>query len=121
MQFIEMDNHVSLGEQMMTEVGPVVLVNILKVTPNEVEAMLEAWKGDAKIMKAQPGFISTQLHRGIANSSVFMNYAIWRSVEDFRAAFSNPEFQSKLEYYPASAVVSPHLFQKFAVDGFCVA
>jgi heme-degrading monooxygenase HmoA len=37
--------------------------------------------------KAQPGFISTQLHHGIAGSNVFLNDAVWQSVADFCRAF----------------------------------
>jgi heme-degrading monooxygenase HmoA len=71
-------------------------------------------------MKRQPGFISTQLHRGIAGSTTFMNYAVWESVGHFRAAFNNPDFQKALEHYPPSAVASPHLFTRVAVPNICV-
>jgi hypothetical protein len=37
------------------------------------------------------------------------------------AAFAQPEFRAKISAYPASAVGSPHLFQKVAVPGICVA
>jgi heme-degrading monooxygenase HmoA len=40
-------------------------------------------------MKRQPGFISTQLHRGIADSDALLNYALWESVEHFRQALEN--------------------------------
>ena len=43
------------------------------------------------------------------------------STADFRAAFTHPEFSAKLSAYPSSAVASPHLFQKVAVPGICVA
>ncbi|HEX4080460.1 MAG TPA: hypothetical protein VHX61_16480 [Rhizomicrobium sp.] len=33
----------------------------------------------------------------------------------------NPEFRAKLATYPASAVASPHLFQKVTVPDICVA
>lgn len=36
-------------------------------------ALLQAWENDANWMKQQPGYISTQLHRGIAGSTVFLN------------------------------------------------
>ncbi len=76
---------------------------------------------DAQFMKAQPGYISTQLHKGIAGSSTYINYAIWENVESFRNAFSNPEFQSRIAEYPESAVAAPHLFKKLAVRSYCVA
>jgi len=55
----------------------------------------------------------------IWQGGVFINYAVWESTEHFRKAFSNPEFQSNLDNYPASAVASPHLFKKVAVPGIC--
>ena len=39
----------------------------------------------------------------------------------FRAAFTNPEFQSRIKAYPESASSSPHLLKKLAVPGHCVA
>jgi heme-degrading monooxygenase HmoA len=71
-------------------------------------------------MKLQPGFISTQLHQGIAGSTVFMNYAVWESVAHFRAAFNHPEFKKALEKYPSSAIASPHLFTRLGVPNLCV-
>ena len=117
----EMDERVTLRAQMEQEVGPVVLINTFTVDPDDVERLVGAWASDAAVMKRQPGFISTQLHRGIGGSSVLVNYAVWESVDAFRRAFSNPEFQSKLAAYPASTVGSPHLFTKVAVPGICVA
>lgn len=119
-QLIEMDRHVSLFEQMEQQVGPVILINTFTVEPEEAERLQEAWAADAAFMKQQPGFISTQLHRGIGGSSVFFNYAVWESVDHFKRAFSNPEFQSKMSDYPPSAAASPHLVKKVAVPGICV-
>ena len=119
-QLVEMDRHVSLFEQMDEQVGSVVLINTFTVEPEEAEQLQEAWASDAAFMKQQPGFISTQLHRGIGGSSVFVNYAVWESVEHFKRAFSNPEFQAKMQDYPPSAAASPHLLKKVAVPGICV-
>ncbi len=57
---------------------------------------------------------STQLHRGIAGSCVFLNYAVWESVAHVRAAFTHPDFQIALGAYPSSAMASPHLFSRVA-------
>jgi heme-degrading monooxygenase HmoA len=119
--FVEMDKKVSIQEQLEDHGGPVILINNFTVTADEAEQLVAAWADDAAWMKRQPGFISTQLHRGIAGSGVFLNYAVWESTAHFRAAFINPEFQARLSRYPASAVVSPHLFRKIAVPGICVA
>ncbi len=119
-QLVEMDRNVSLFEQMEERVGSVILINIFTVEPEEADQLQEAWAADAAFMKQQPGFISTQLHRGIGGSSVFFNYAVWESVEHFKQAFSSPDFQSKMKDYPPSAAASPHLVKKVAVPGICV-
>jgi heme-degrading monooxygenase HmoA len=120
-KFVEMGQAVTLSDQLKTEEGPVVLINTFVVPPEDADTFLAVWAGDASLMKAQPGFIATQLHRGIAGSGVFLNYAVWQSVAHFRSAFSNPEFQAKLADYPERATVSPHLFKKVAVSGICTA
>ncbi len=120
LQRIEMDEQVTLGEQLAGEVGPVVLINTFRVAPEDVDQLLQAWAADAAHLKTKPGFISTQLHRGIAGSCVFLNHAVWESVEAFRSAFADPAFQATFARYPDSTVASPHLFQKVAVPGICV-
>lgn len=120
-KFIDLDPHVPLMQQVQDRSGgPVILMNIFTMDAPDVEPFLAAWSADAAIMKRQPGFISTQLHRGIAGSCVFVNYAVWESTEHFGRAFANPEFQAKLADYPASAVASPHLLRKLAIPGVCV-
>ena len=121
-KFQDMDELVSIQKQLAENGGePVVLVNIFHVAADEADKLVAAWTDDARYFKAQDGFISAQLHRGIAGSATFMNYAVWQSVAAFRAAFTNPEFQAKLKNYPDSATGSPHLFRKMAVAGLCVA
>ena len=120
LQRVEMDEQVRLPDQLSQEVGPVILINTFRVGPQDVDALLEAWAADAAYLKTKPGFISTQLHRGIAGSCTFLNHAVWESVESFRNAFGDPQFQAGFARYPDSTVASPHLFQKLAVPGICV-
>ena len=117
---IEMDDRVGLADQLAGEVGPVILINTFRVAPEDVDQLLDAWAADAAYLKTKPGFIATQLHRGIAGSSVFLNHAVWESVEAFRNAFADPHFQATFARYPDSTVASPHLFQRVAVPGICV-
>jgi heme-degrading monooxygenase HmoA len=119
-KLVEMDEEVTLSEQMERKTGPVILINKFNVKPEETAQLLKAWGADASYFKQQRGFISAQLHRGIGGSCVFINYAVWESTELFKQAFSNPEFKSKLSAYPDSTVTSPHLFEKVAVPGICV-
>lgn len=120
LQRVEMDEHVTLFDQLAKEVGPVILVNTFHVAPDDADVLLEAWADDARYLKSKPGFISTQLHRGIAGSATFLNVAVWESVEAFRDAFGDPRFREGFARYPDSTVASPHLFQKVAVPGICV-
>ncbi len=120
-KFVEMSQAVTLSDQLKSEEGPVVLINTFVVSPEDADKLLAVWADDAGLMKAQPGFISTQIHRGIAGSGVFLNYAVWQSVAHFRSAFTSPEFRAKLAEYPEGATVSPHLFKKIEVPGICTA
>ncbi len=120
-KFEELDATVTLADQMQAQEGPIVLMNVFTADPEDEDALLKAWAHDADFMKAQPGYISTQLHKGIAGSSTYINYAVWQNVESFRNAFTDGEFQRRIADYPASAVASPHLFKKLAVANHCVA
>ena len=120
---VEMDESVTLAAQLGEEEGrrrSVILINKFNVKPEDTDNLLKAWAADAAYLKQKPGFISTQLHRGIGGSCVFINYAVWESVEHFKQATSDPAFRSALANYPDSAMASPHLFRKVAVPGICV-
>ena len=110
-----------IQRQIAMDAAPIVLVNVFTLDNADEAAFLEAWRDDAEFMRRQPGFISTQLHRAIGESPTYLNYAVWESTAAFRAAFTHPEFAAKLSAYPSSAVATPHLFQKVAVRGVCVA
>jgi heme-degrading monooxygenase HmoA len=116
-----MDPAFPIERQLAVDASPVVLVNVFMLDKADEQTFLQAWEDDAVFMKRQPGFISTQLHRAIGESPTYLNYAIWESTANFKAAFSHPEFIAKLSAYPSSAVATPHLFQKVAVPGICVA
>lgn len=116
-----LDPDFTVEQQLLHAATPVVLVNLFTVTEADIPALLLAWEKDANWMKQQPGFLSTQLHRAIGGSSMFMNYALWESVDHFRTAFTHPDFVSALAAYPSSAVAQPHLFVKVAVPNLCAA
>jgi len=110
-----------LDRQLAVDATPVVLVNLVTLDKADEPGFLEAWQNDAAFMKRQPGFISTQLHRAIGDSSAWVNYAVWESTAHYRTAFTHPEFKASLAAYPSSVVATPHLFQKVGVPGICVA
>ena len=110
-----------IDRQLAVDATPVVLVNLVTLDKADEPRFLEAWQNDAAFMKRQPGFISTQLHRAIGDSSAYVNFAVWESTAQYRTAFTHPEFKASLAAYPSSVVATPHLFQKVAVPGICVA
>ncbi len=125
-KFVEMDDRVKFKDQIEEKVmGSVILINKFNVAQGKVEQFLKDWGEDATNFKQQPGFISTQLHKGIGKSSVFINYAVWESMEHYKKAINKMLFRSKsrsplLKYDDESLVISPHLFKKVAVPGICV-
>jgi quinol monooxygenase YgiN len=120
-KLVEMDEHVSIFAQMTEDVGPVILINKFSVEPKEFDQFLKGWALEAEKFKQQPGFISTQLHKGIGGSGTFINYAVWESAAHFKRAVNNVMNQNDMmSAYPPSTVASPHLFKKAAVPGICV-
>lgn len=116
-----LDPAFTIEQQLHSAATPVVLVNLFAVAEADIPALMVAWEKDAHWMKQQPGFLCTQLHRAIGGSFMFMNYAVWESVDHFRAAFTHADFVSALAAYPSSAVAMPHLFRKVAVPNLCAA
>ncbi len=79
LQLRPLDPLVPIQQQLGETLAPVVLINVFTVDAKDVDALLDAWAHDANWMKRQPGYISTQLHRGNGGSCVFLNYALWES------------------------------------------
>ena len=120
-KLVEMDEHVSIFAQMEEDVGPVILINKFSVEPKEFDQFMKGWAAEAEKFKQQPGFIFTQLHKGIGGSGTFINYAVWESAAHFMSAVNNVmNPNDMMSAYPPSTVTSPHLFKKAAVPGICV-
>jgi len=119
LQLRPLDTKVPIFAQLGSEVSPVVLINLSHVPAVDIPGLLSAWEHDAHWMKRQPGYLSTQLHRAIGGSNLFLNYAVWESVAHFRAAFNHPDFKQALGNYPSSVVASPHLFSRIAELNLC--
>jgi heme-degrading monooxygenase HmoA len=112
-----MDRDVTLAQQIENAGdGPVILVNKFDVRSDDTTQFLSSWAEDASYFKRQPGYISAQLHRGVAGSGVFLNVAVWESVDHFKRALAG--FQTKA---PENVIAAPHLFRRVAVPDICVA
>ena len=116
----EMDEQVKFFDQMNEDLGPIMMINKFNVEPEEVDEFLKAFAATAEFMKKQPGYISAQLHRGIAGSCTFINIEVWESADHFKRTVTSPGFQSSIVSLPSNTIMSPHLFKKVAVPGICV-
>ena len=119
-KIVEMDERITLEKQLDEDSGPIIVMNKFNVGPDEIDEFLKVFAKTTEKFKQQPGFISAQLHRGIAGSSTFVNYVVWESAAHFKQAFNREEFKSNMGSVLPNTVMSPHLFKKVAVQGICV-
>ncbi|NDL56896.1 antibiotic biosynthesis monooxygenase family protein [Phytoactinopolyspora mesophila] len=115
-----LDSAAPFEAQLQETTGPVVLINVFRVPEGTMDETMAKWREDAEFMKAQPGYISAQLHKGTGDSQLLANIAVWESTEHLVKAFSDPEFQAKHDGWPEGTVIYPHLFEKVAVSGICL-
>ena len=76
--------------------GPVTLINSFVVPKGREDAFSDLWAGTSGYFRAQPGFLSLQLHRALSNQAPyrFVNVAQWSSAEAFAAAHATSEFRN---------------------------
>ncbi len=117
----ELDSEIPLEQQLQDHLHePVVLIILFTMEPNDVEAFKTAWAEDAAFTKAQPGFVSAQLHQGIQGSTTFLDYAVFENVASLASMTRQPEFGPLREIYPDSATARLHLFRRVAIPGICL-
>jgi quinol monooxygenase YgiN len=109
MKVVEMDYKLTLCTQLEEDVGPVIVMIKFNVDPDEVDEFLKEFKSTAEFMKQQPGFISAQLHRGIAGSNTFVNYVVWESVAHFKNAFNKAESRPNKANVLPKTIASLHI------------
>jgi len=118
-KIVEMDENVTLQEQLEQDVSPVILLNKFIVKPKDTDKFLKVFSATTEMFKQQPGFISAQLYRGIGGSNTFFNYVVWESAKHFKQAFNRSDFRSSLADVLPNTIMSPHLFKKVAISGIC--
>lgn len=85
----------------------VILINPFEVPEGREQECLAVWERAAEYMRAQPGFLTSKLHRAIAPGGRFhfINIAEWQSADDFHAAIGKQEFK---DLSAASMDAFPH-------------
>ncbi len=121
LKHVEMDARQKLADQFADPSdAPVILINLFDVDPRDADHFKRAWAEDATFFKRQPGYISAQLHHGIGNSSMWLNYAVFENAKMFGATTRQPEFGPLRGIYPDSATARPNLFRRVRIPGICV-
>ncbi|MFF5147951.1 antibiotic biosynthesis monooxygenase family protein [Streptomyces sp. NPDC013157] len=100
---------------------PITLVNTFVVPEGQIDKVIDVWRQDSMIMKAQPGFVSAQLYRGAGDGRALTNVAVWETLTSLRNAFMSEEFQNTLPLYPDGSLAFPVVMRGEAVPGVCVA
>jgi heme-degrading monooxygenase HmoA len=125
-KFVEMDKNVTINDQIEKEQenkngDSVILINKFDVSPDKIEQFLKDWAETSSLFKQQPGFITTEIYKGIGKSSVFVSYQVWKSIDDFKkgssSVLNSDDVNSRLAKYNDSLVISSHLFRKAVVPG----
>jgi hypothetical protein len=66
-KFIEMDEQITFAKQKEEDAdGQVILINKFTVNPEDIDQFLKAWTFNATVFRQQSGYISAQLHEGVA-------------------------------------------------------
>ena len=67
------------------------LINVFTVAPGKQQPLVDMLdQATEKTMKHRPGFISASIHKSVDGRRV-VNYAQWRSKQDFEAMQKDPE------------------------------
>ncbi len=94
-----------------TENKVATLINVFTVEPENqqrlVDMLIEATE---KTMKKMPGFVSANIHKS-ADGVRVVNYAQWRSREDFEAMLKNPEAAEHMKPINEIAEFDAHLYE----------
>ena len=75
----------------------VTLVNVFTVKPENQEKLVTLLTdATEQVMRSLPGFISANIHRSLDGRKV-VNYAQWKSEDDFQAMKTNPAAQTHMK------------------------
>ena len=85
----------------------VFMINSFEVPAGRADEFIAAWRLAADFLAARPGYVSTRLHRGLAEDAGLrmVNVAEWAAAEQCQAAVTSAEFRSiasQLADYPST-------------------
>jgi heme-degrading monooxygenase HmoA len=87
------------------------LINVFTVEPENQQKVVDLLvQTTERAMKHIPGFVSASIHKSLDGVRV-VNYAQWRTKEDFEAMRNGPEAQKHMKPFFEIAKVDFHLYK----------
>jgi len=87
----------------------VTVINVFETKPEQQQELIEQWIRFVEQVTGESGLIGTALHRSTDGTRV-VNYAQWRSEEDFERFVQKYREQMEARR-PAASRVDPHLYE----------
>jgi heme-degrading monooxygenase HmoA len=87
----------------------VTLINVFETKPEQQQELIDQWIRFVESVKEEPGMIGAALHRS-TNGTRVVNYAHWRSEEDFESFVK--KYREQMDALrPLAQRVDPHLYE----------
>jgi quinol monooxygenase YgiN len=111
---IAMNNSSSIAmTTISTENNYLTLINIFTVNPADQQQLIDLLIQATQIVKEQPGFISSSLHRSLDGGKVTM-YAQWESIDHYNQMRSNSSASPFLEQAMKISSFEPGMYEVVA-------
>lgn len=99
---------------MTTSISPsnpvITMINVFTVNPENQQRLVNLLILTTEtVMKKQPGYVSANIHKSLDGMRV-VNYAQWRSREDYEAIFKNREVVEHMSEIMSFAKSDYHLY-----------
>ncbi len=97
--------------------GAIVLINVFTCEPSSQDALMALLDDLTRnVMAGLHGFVSARLHKGLDGRHV-ANYAVWHSVEDWKAMTRHPDVVEAMRPILALATFQPHTYRAGSLIG----
>jgi heme-degrading monooxygenase HmoA len=92
-----------------------ILINVFVVDPHDQEKLVTLLEqATESVICTLPGFISANIHKSLDGTRV-VNYAQWKSKEDFEAMLQNPQAKEHLAEAFKLSQPDPHLYEVVSI------
>jgi heme-degrading monooxygenase HmoA len=92
----------------------VTLINVFETTPEQQQALIDQWVHFTEVIRNEPGYVGTALHKSTDGTRV-INYAHWRSQEDFDV-FVGKHGADFAQFTQNASRIDPHTYTVVYLD-----